>query len=231
MKFRKILFAVFVLSSFCALNFQSAAAQERERRRDGDLPPSTDRESERSRTRDEWQRPAEVFDALGIKPGQRVADLGSGSGYFTFRLAERVGAEGKVYAVDIDEAAIKKVTERKEREKLGQVETILSAADDPRLPAGLDAVLIVDTYHEIRDYERVMQAVFRALKPGGRLGLIDGEGPTGRPRTEYHRLHVIPPEPVREEITRQGFVFKETRPGFDDKEYDKKMYFLIFEKP
>jgi predicted methyltransferase len=188
-------------------------------------------ESERSRTRDEWQRPSEVFDALAVKPGQRVADIGSGSGYFTFRLAARVGVEGKVYAVDIDEEAINKVRQRKEREKLEQVEAILSAADDPRLPAGLDVVLIVDTYHEIRDYERVMQAVFRALKPGGRLGLIDGEGPTGRPRIEYHRLHVIPPDLVREELTRQGFVYKESRQGFDDKEYGKKMYFLIFEKP
>lgn len=188
-------------------------------------------ESERSRKRDEWQRPAEVFDALAVKPGQRVADIGSGSGYFTFRLAARVGAEGKVYAVDIDEEAINKVRQRKEREKLEQVEPILGEQDDPRLPADLDVVLIVDTYHEFRAYDRTMQAVFRALKPGGRLGLIDGEGPSGRSRTEYHRLHVIPADLVREEITRQGFVFKSTRPGFYDQEYGKKMYFLIFEKP
>lgn len=232
MTFHKMLFAMFVFSGLIALAPPSVTAQERERRpnRDTSAQPA-DPESERSRTRDEWQRPAEVFDALGIKPGQRVADLGSGSGYFTFRLAARVGADGKVYAVDVDEEAIKKVQQRKEHEKLEQVEAILSAPDDPRLPAGLDAVLIVDTYHEIREYERVMQAVFRALKSGGRLGLIDGEGPSGRPRTEYHRLHVIPADLVREEITRQGFVFKESRPGFDDKEYGKKMYFLIFERP
>ena len=82
-------------------------------------------ESERSRKRDEWQRPAEVFDALGVKPGHRVADIGCGFGYFTFRLAARVGAEGKIYAVDIDKEAIDKVRERKEREKLGQIEPIL----------------------------------------------------------------------------------------------------------
>jgi predicted methyltransferase len=188
-------------------------------------------ESERSRKRDAWQRPAEVFDALAVKPGQRVADLGSGYGYFTFRLAARVGAEGKVYAVDIDEEAINKVRQRKEREKLAQVEPILSEADDPRLPPGLDVVLIVDTYHEFREYDRIMQAVFRALKPGGRLGIIDGEAPAGRPRTEYHRLHCIPHELAREEITRHGFIFKGSRPGFYDEEYGKKMYFLIFEKP
>ncbi len=197
-----------------------------------DVPASVlSQESERDRKRDSWQRPAEVFDALGLKPGHRVADIGSGSGYFTFRLAAQVGAEGKVYAVDIDQEAIDKLRKRKEREKLEQVEPILGESDDPRLPNDLDAVLIVDSYHEFRGYDRMMQAVFRALKPGGRMVIIDGEGPSGRPRTEYHRLHTIPAELVREEITRNGFVFKESRPGFYDAEYGKKMYFLIFERP
>ncbi len=142
-----------------------------------------------------------------------------------------MGAEGKVYAVDIDSVAIDKVRRRKELEKLEQVEPIQGESADPRLPNGLDAVLIVDTYHEFREYDRMMQEVFRALKPGGRLALIDGEGPAGRPRTEYHRLHTIPAELVREEVTRNGFVFKESRPGFYDAEYGKKFYFLIFERP
>jgi len=187
-------------------------------------------ESERSRKRDEWQRPAEVFDALGVKLGHRIADIGCGFGYFTFRLAARVGVEGKIYAVDIDKEAIDKVRERKEREKLAQIEPILGQSNDPHLPNDLDAVLIVDSYHEFRDYDRMMQAAFRALKPGGRLVIIDGEAPSGRPRTEYHRLHSIPAELVREEVARQGFVFKESRPGFYDAEYGKKMYFLVFEK-
>lgn len=121
--------------------------------------------------------------------------------------------------------------QRKEREKLEQVEPILGESNDPHLPNDLDAVLIVDTYHEFRDYDRMMQALFRALKPGGRLVIIDGEAPSGRPRTEYHRLHSIPVDLVREEIARNGFGFKEGRPGFYDAEYGKKMYFLVFEKP
>ena len=192
---------------------------------------SSSQESDRSRKRDEWQRPAEVFDALGVKSGHRVADIGCGFGYFTFRLAARVGAQGKVYGVDIDREAISKVRERKEREKVEQVEPILGESADPHLPDDLDAVLIVDTYHEFRDYDRMMEAVFHALKPGGRLAIIDGEAPSGRPRTEYHRLHSIPPELVREEVARHGFVFKESRPGFYDAEYGKKMYFLIFDRP
>jgi predicted methyltransferase len=192
---------------------------------------TSSQESERDRNRDAWQRPAEVFDGLGVKPGHRVADIGCGSGYFTFRLAARVGAEGKVFAVDIDPQAINKVRQRKDRENLDQVEPILGESDDPNLPDHLDSVLIVDTYHEFREYDRTMQAVFRALKPGGRLVIIDGESPSGRPRTEYHRLHTIPPELVREEVARQGFTYLESRPGFYDAEYGKKMYFLIFEKP
>jgi predicted methyltransferase len=192
---------------------------------------SLSQESDRARKRDVWQRPGEVMDALGVKPGHRVADIGCGFGYFTFRLAARVGAEGKVFAVDIEEEAIEKVRRRKERERLEQVEPILGESADPRLPNDLDAVLIVDTYHEFRDYDRMMKAVFRALKPGGRLVIIDGEGPSGRPRTEYHRLHTIPAELVREEIARQGFVFKESRPGFNDSDSRKKLYFLIFERP
>jgi predicted methyltransferase len=192
---------------------------------------ASSQESDYNRRRDDWQRPAEVIDALAVKPGQRVADLGSGSGYFTFRLAARVGSAGKVYAVDIDEEAINKVRLRKEREKLQQIEAILSESADPRLPSELDSVLIVDSYHEFREYDQTLQAVFRALKPGGRLVIIDGEAPSGRPRTEYHRLHSIPAELVREEVARHGFIFKETRPGFYDPDYGKKMYFLIFEKP
>jgi predicted methyltransferase len=220
MKYRKLLLIVFVLIGASSASFSTALAVW-----------NSPQESDRARKRDEWQRPAEVIDALAIKRGSRVADIGSGFGYFTFRLAARVGEEGKVYAVDIDRAAIDKVRERKEREKLPQVEPILGESNDPRLPNDLDAVLIVDTYHEFREYEQTMQAVFRALKPGGRLVIIDGEGPAGKPRTEYHRLHTIPADLVREEITRLGFVFKESRPGFYDAEYGKKMYFLIFEKP
>lgn len=219
MKSHKMPLMVFVWIVACALTLQSAIAR------------NSSQESDRDRNRDTWQRPTEVFDAMAVRPGHRVADIGSGFGYFTFRLAARVGAEGKVYAVDIDQKAIDKVRQRKDREKLEQVEPVLGEGDDPHLPNDLDAVLIVDSYHEFRGYDRMMQAVFRALKPGGRLVIIDGEAPSGRPRTEYHRLHSIPAELVRAELARKGFVFKESRPGFYDAKYGKNMYFLVFEKP
>jgi predicted methyltransferase len=220
MKSRKMFLVMLFLISLGGTSFPTALAV---------ISPS--QESERARKRDEWQRPGEVMDALGLKPGHRVADIGCGLGYFTFRMAARVGAEGKVFAVDIDEEAIDKVRQRKQREKLDQVEPILGESADPRLPNELDVVLIVDTYHEFRDYDRMMEAIFRALKPGGRLAIIDGEGPSGRPRAEYHRLHTIPADLVRKEVARHGFVFKESRPGFYDAEYGKRFYFLIFERP
>ena len=220
MKYHKLFLIVFILLAVGGTSFPTVSAVMQ-----------SPQESYRARRRDVWQRPGEVMDALGVKSGHRVADIGCGLGYFTFRLATRVGAEGKVYAVDINEETINQVRRRKEREKLRQVEPILGESDDPRLPNDLDAVLIVDTYHEFRDYNRMMQAVFRTLKPGGRLVIIDTEGSYSRLRTDYNSLHYIPAELVRVEITRRGFVFKESRPGFYDPDYRKKMYFLIFEKP
>jgi predicted methyltransferase len=219
MNCHKMLLAVFFLIVVTSSPFSAGLA----------LQPF--QESDRDRTRDAWQRPAEVFDAMAVKPGHRVADIGSGSGYFTFRLAAKVGAEGKVYAVDIEQKAVDKVRQRKEREKLEQVEAILGESNDPHLPNDLDSVLIVDSYHEFREFDRMMQAVFRALKPAGRLVIIDAESASGRPRTEYHRLHSIPAVIVLEELRRNGFVFKESRPGFYDAEYGKKFYLLIFERP
>ena len=219
MKAHKPLLIVSFLIVASTLSSQSAIAR------------STSQESERDRTRDSWQRPAEVFDALAVKPGHRVADIGCGFGYFSFRLAARVGTEGKVYAVDVDPKAIDRVRQRKDREKLEQVEPVLGESADPRLPKDLDSVLIVDTYHEFRDWDGMMQAVLRALKAGGRLVIIDGDGPSERPRTEYHRLHTIPAELVKTEVVKNGFVFRESRQGFYDSEYGKNMYFLVFEKP
>jgi ubiquinone/menaquinone biosynthesis C-methylase UbiE len=138
--------------------------------------------------RDAWQRPNQVMDALGVADGSRVADLGAGGGWFTVRLARRVGPNGVVYAEDIQPEMIEAIRRRVGREGLRNVRIVHGTARDPRLPPGeLDAVLIVDAYYEIEDPVTLLRNVARALKPDGRLGVIeskkDGGGP-GPPMEE-----------------------------------------------
>ena len=140
--------------------------------------------------RDAWQRPNQVMDALGITGGATVADVGAGGGWFTVRLARRVGPRGLVYAQDIQPRMIESISRRVSREGLANVRTILGAADDPRLPAALDAVLIVGTYPELPDPVTLLGKVAAALKPDGRLGVVDftldggGPGPPLEERIE-----------------------------------------------
>ena len=133
--------------------------------------------------RDAWQKPDQIMDTLGIADGAVVADLGAGGGWFTIRLARRVGPNGIVYAEDIQHPMIEAIQRRVEREGLRNVRTVNGTSDDPRLPAGtVDAVLIVDAFHEMEAPVALLRNVARALKPQGRLGIIDyrqGEGGPG----------------------------------------------------
>ena len=143
--------------------------------------------------RDQWQKPDQIMDALAIADGSIVADLGAGSGWFTIRLARRVGPLGRVFAEDIQQQMIDVIRSRVQRENLSNVVTVLGTEEDPRLPAGLDAVLIVDTFHEMqfdskgvrRDPVGLLSSVARSLKPQGRLGVVDftpgGGGPGPAP--------------------------------------------------
>lgn len=181
--------------------------------------------------RDVWQRPEEVMDALGLKPGSQVGDVGCGAGYFTFRLAARVGPQGRVYAVDIEEKELAKIRLRAAKEWLIQVEALLGDTHDPRLPAEtLDAILIVNAYHEMRDFDPMMQAFYRALKPGGLLGIIDKVATLGQPRKNYHERHTMPAEIVHEDAARNGFHFLRNQSGFVNPDHEE-FYFLIFDKP
>ncbi len=126
------------------------------------------------------------MDELGIADGSVVADLGAGSGWFTVWLARRVGPNGLVYSEDIQRQMIEVIDRRVDLEGLHNVRTILGTPDDPHLPAGsLDAVLIVDAYHEIEDPEALLRHVAGALKPQGRIGIVDftpgGGGPGPAP--------------------------------------------------
>jgi ubiquinone/menaquinone biosynthesis C-methylase UbiE len=132
--------------------------------------------------RDAWQRPDQIMDALGIGEGTIVADLGAGGGWFTVRLARQVGPNGLVYAEDIQPEMIRAIGRRVQREGLQKVTTVLGNADDPKLPPrAVDAVLMVDVYHEVERPGTLLRNVAAALKPAGVIGIVefkrDGGGP------------------------------------------------------
>ncbi len=182
--------------------------------------------------RDAWQRPGDVLDALEIREGSVVADIGCGRGYFTRHLAQRVGAEGLVYAVDIDAAALDALRRWAEQEKVSHVRIVRGEPDDPRLPAAvLDAALIVDTYHEFTEPDAMLEKIYAALKPGGRLGIIDRDVEAGDSRASYLGRHRIPRELVLEDAARHGFGFVREAPGFIRPRGNLAMYFLILQKP
>lgn len=160
----------------------------------GRLFPPEDLGILESPDREEWQQPDRIMDALGIGDGSRVADLGAGGGWFTIRLARRVGPNGVVYAEDIQPPMIESIQRRVADQGLtDRVTAILGTAEDPQLPPALDAVLIVDTYSQIGEVERiaVLRHVAEALAPGGRLGIVDfrkdgagGPGPSVEERID-----------------------------------------------
>ncbi len=162
------------------------AGQERAPR--GRLFPPEDLGLLEGPDRDAWQKPDQIMDALLIADGATVADVGAGGGWFTVRLARRVGPNGTVYAEDIQPQMIEAIERRVLREGLDNVQMILGTPDDPALPeSSLDAVLIVNTYFEMEDPVALLANVARALKPRGRIGIVDftrdGGGP-GPPMEE-----------------------------------------------
>ncbi|HKD40574.1 MAG TPA: class I SAM-dependent methyltransferase [Myxococcaceae bacterium] len=194
-------------------------------------PTSSPPDTSEWEKRDVWQRPAEVMDALGIRAGQAVADVGAGGGYFTFHLASRVGTRGKVYAEDISDDQLQKIRQQAAKEGVTQIETTLGTESDPKLPAGaLDAILVVLAYHEMRDYDAMLVGLNRALKPGGLLAIIDDEADPGQARTVSAEQHRIPKGFVLEDGARNGLHFVREEKGFQS-DPNHRWFFLIFEKP
>jgi ubiquinone/menaquinone biosynthesis C-methylase UbiE len=145
--------------------------------------------------REVWQRPEQIMDALRIADGSVVADLGAGSGWFMIRLANRVGPNGKVYAEDIQRQMVQALRVRIQREGLKNVETVLGDPSDPKLPPGaIDAVLIVDAYHEMEDPVLLLRNVAASLKRTGVIGIVEhtkkglGPGPPMEERVDAERV-------------------------------------------
>lgn len=129
-----------------------------------------------------WQKPDQIMDALAIADGSAVADIGAGAGWFTIHLARRVGPNGIVYAQDVQRQMLEAIRRRVAREGLQNVETRLGADSVPNLPGGaLDAVLVVDVYPEVEDRVTLLRNLASALKPGGRIGIVNYKPGRGGP--------------------------------------------------
>ena len=139
------------------------------------------------------ERPEEVLDAMGLEPGDIVADIGVGSGYFARRIARRVGPEGKVYGVDIQPEMLDILRERAREEGIGNIEPVLGEPDDPKLPTGaIDWMILVDVYHEISDPRAMLARMREALAPDGRIALLEYrlEDSTGDHIYADHRMSI-----------------------------------------
>ena len=151
--------------------------------------------------RDAWQKPAEVIAALKLAPDAIVADIGSGTGYFAVRLARAV-PKGKVYGADVEPDMVRFLNVRAAREGLANLTSHGAGDEGPNLPGQVDLALVVDTYHHIPRRSRYFERLKSALRPGGRIAIIDFrlDSPTGPPAK-----HRIPPEQVKTEMERAGY--------------------------
>jgi ubiquinone/menaquinone biosynthesis C-methylase UbiE len=164
----------------------------------GRLFPPRDLGLLESPDREAWQRPEQIMDKLSIADGSVVADLGAGGGWFTVRLARRVGPNGKVYAEDIQPQMIEATKRRVDREQLRHVEMRLGDPSDPKLPEGaLDAVLMVDSYNEVEHPVVLLRNIARSLKSNGRVGIVDWTPEGGGPGPDLNQ-RVDPQQVIRD---------------------------------
>jgi ubiquinone/menaquinone biosynthesis C-methylase UbiE len=177
-------------------------------------------QSQEEPSRDEWQKPDAVVQALALAPGQSACDIGAGPGYFTLRLARAVGRQGHVFAVDVEPAMLAALRERLDRAGLRQVTPVLAAPDDPALPdAACDLVLIVDTYHHFPDPPAYLRGLRRLLRPGGRVVNID-----------FHKRPTPHGPRLEHRVSREDFVAQARQAGYDvagEHDFLPYQYFVV----
>jgi precorrin-6B methylase 2 len=170
-----------------------------------------------SDSREKWEKVGEVLAALQAEPGKRIADVGAGEGFYSLRIARAVGPTGRVTAVDVSEKYLEKLRARLQQDGIANVDVVVGAVDDPRLPEGtFDAVLIYNAYHEMTTPEPILKAILAALKPGGRLVMSEPLHDTVRSETRAEQVkdHEIGPNFVEQELKVAGFEIVEQRPDF-----------------
>lgn len=154
--------------------------------------------------RDSEEAPEKALDAIGIRPGMTVADVGAGTGYMTLRMARRVGPSGKVYANDLQPEMLEKLRAASQREKLSNIETVPGTETDPKLPAGeIDLVLLVDVYHEFSHPQAMLDRIRESLRPDGRLVLVEYRKED--PKVPIRLVHKMSVEEVKTEVEAEGY--------------------------
>lgn len=170
--------------------------------------------------RDQWQQPDRVIESLQIHPGDQVADIGSGGGYFVFSLARAVGLDGKVYAVDVDKEMNDLVAEQAKKKGIANVEVILAKTDDPSLPqTGVDLIFTSNTYHHIAHRVTYLANLRKYLRPDGRVAIIDFDR---RAWLEGMWKHYTPSEFIKREMEQAGYSLQQEFDFLD------RQSFLIF---
>ena len=160
-------------------------------------------------TRDEEEKTELLVDSLGVKPGEVVADIGAGTGYFSRRLSKKVGEKGRILAVDIQPEMLDLLTKEMAKLKISNVKPVLGVIDDPKLPpASVDLVLMVDVYHEFSHPHEMMEAICKSLKPSGRVVFVEFRGED--PEVPIKPLHKMTQAQVRKEMSTQRLVWVET---------------------
>jgi ubiquinone/menaquinone biosynthesis C-methylase UbiE len=176
----------------------------------------------------------DIFAAMGVHPGAVVADVGAGDGFFTSRLARAVGPEGRVHAVDINAGTLERLKRRLADEAIENVTLVQGARDDPRLPeAAIDAALIVNAYHEMDQHQSMLAALRRALKPDGRLVVVEPVTPSrrGRTRAEQTKAHEIDPEYLLQDARAAGFRVVGLRDPFTSRGTDGDIEWMMTLQP
>jgi cyclopropane fatty-acyl-phospholipid synthase-like methyltransferase len=182
--------------------------------------------------RDKWQKADELIRQLTIKPGSTVADIGSHEGYMTVKLSAVVGNNGKVHAVDVDQSKLDKLKAHLTKRNITNVVMIKGDYDNPKLPFNLlDAVIILDTYHEMDDHDILLQHIKASLKPGGRLLLCEPIADERRNaiRADQERKHELGINFALEDLQKAGFTIIKQQDPFADRSKEKgdKMWLIV----
>lgn len=219
MKFLMVTIALWLLP--LQSNAQDAAKRDQHQMHQLHNDPKAYMKALEDPKRDDYQKPHEVLTALNIKPGEVIADIGAGTGYFTFKLAHHVGNKGKVYAVDVSPDMIKHINRRIRDSKAANVTAMLAENDDPLLPdQSVNRFFICDVWHHIDDQKKYLAQMKKMLKPGGEVVMID-----------FHKKELPFGPPMQMKIAREDLIKQLESNGFKlakEHTFLPHQYFLVF---